>query len=206
MSNRIPVMAGTLALALLALASAAQAVSPSFYQGSFGARDLRMGDRGTDVKTLNWALRAGALGAPRHGTFSGSTDRAVRALQRTAGLRTNGVVARRTRKAVAGRMVRQRATWYGPGFYGNRTACGQKLKKRTVGVAHRKLPCGTRVVFAYRGRWARAKVIDRGPFRRGFRWDLTRALAKRLGAIKVGAPSLKAGVAPRASVSPTSRP
>jgi peptidoglycan hydrolase-like protein with peptidoglycan-binding domain len=108
MSNRIPVMAGTLALALLALATAAQAVSPSFYQGSFGARDLRMGDRGTDVKTLNWALRAGALGAPRHGTFSGSTDRAVRALQRTAGLRTNGVVARRTRKAVAGRMVRQR--------------------------------------------------------------------------------------------------
>ena len=196
MSNRITGTACALALALLALAAAAQATSPDFYKGSFGARDLRMGDRGTDVKTLNWALRAGAMGTPVHGTFSGSTDRAVRTLQRDTGLRTNGVVARKTRKAIAGRMVRQRATWYGPGFWGNRTACGRKLTKKTVGVAHRKLPCGTKVVFAYRGRWARAKVIDRGPYRAGYRWDLTRALAKRLGAIKTGAPTLKAGVAP----------
>jgi rare lipoprotein A (peptidoglycan hydrolase) len=196
MWNRITGTACALALALCALAAAAEAVSPDFYQGNLGARDLRMGDRGADVKTLNWALRAGALGAPTHGTFSGSTDRAVRTLQREAGLRTNGVVARKTRKAVAGRMVRQRATWYGPGFWGNRTACGARLTKRTVGVAHRKLPCGTRVVFAYRGRWARAKVIDRGPYRAGYRWDLTRALAKRLGAIQAGAPALKAGVTP----------
>lgn len=189
-----------MAAALLSLAGLgherATADSDPYYQGSLGARDLRIGDRGADVKTLNWALRSAALGTPTHGTFAGSTDRAVRRLQRSAGLPADGVVASETRKAVASRMLNQRATWYGPGLYGNRTACGRKLTKQTVGVAHRKLPCGTRVVFAHRGRWVRAKVVDRGPYVRGVRWDLTSALAKRLAAIKTGTPTVKAGVAP----------
>ena len=61
-------------------------------------------------------------------------------------------------------MKRQESSWYGPGFFGNRTACGQNLKKSTMGVAHRTLPCGTKVVFGYRGRYVRTRVIDRGPF------------------------------------------
>ena len=32
------------------------------------------------------------------------------------------------------------ATWYGPGFYGNKTACGIELTETLVGVAHRTLP------------------------------------------------------------------
>ena len=42
-------------------------------------------------------------------------------------------------------------SWYGPGLYGNGTACGQKLTKDLVGVAHRTLPCGTLVTFRYKG-------------------------------------------------------
>ena len=87
------------------------------------------------------------------------------------------------------------ATWYGPGFWGNRTACGKTLKKDTVGVAHKKLPCGSRVTFAYRGRWVRAKVIDRGPYNGDYKWDLTKRLAKRLGFINTGAGALRAAVA-----------
>ncbi len=173
----------------------ARAAEP-FYKVGFGARDLRIGHRGADVKTLNWVLRSQRLSTLHHGTFYGQTYHAARAVQRTAGLQPNGVVDKWTRKAIARRMLNQRATWYGPGFWGNRTACGHKLKKRTVGVAHRKLPCGTKVVFAHRGRWVRAKVIDRGPFRKGVRWDLTRKLAKKLGVLKKGKPKLKAGVAP----------
>ena len=56
------------------------------------------------------------------------------------------------------------ATWYGPGLFGNRTACGKRLTRRTVGVAHRSLPCGTRVAIRYRGRLLRTRVIDRGPY------------------------------------------
>lgn len=76
---------------------------------------------------------------------------------------------------------RQKATWYGPGFYGRRTACGQKLTRRTLGVAHKTLPCGTRVEFFLRGRRITVPVIDRGPFANHAVWDLTLAAMKRLG-------------------------
>jgi rare lipoprotein A len=83
------------------------------------------------------------------------------------------------------------ATWYGPGLYGNHTACGQTLLPGTVGVAHRSLPCGTAVKFLYRGRTIVTRVIDRGPYTRGNAWDLTYAAARalrfeRVGADKVG--------------------
>jgi rare lipoprotein A (peptidoglycan hydrolase) len=158
-------------------------------------RDLRLWDRGGDVKTLNWALRAQGHGAPYHGTFEKATEVAVRSVQAGAGITADGVVRRDTRQAIAARMPAQGATWYGPGLYGRRTACGVTLTKRTVGVAHRTLPCGTRVAFANRGRWGRARVIDRGPFRPGHDWDLTKPLAKRLGAIRAGTAKVRTGVA-----------
>jgi Lytic transglycolase len=68
-------------------------------------------------------------------------------------------------------------SWYGPGFYGNRTACGVVvLQKDTVGVAHRTLPCGTRVTFRYNGRTVTTEVIDRGPYVAGRIWDMTHGL------------------------------
>lgn len=72
------------------------------------------------------------------------------------------------------------ATYYGPGFFGKRTACGGTLTKRTLGVAHRTLPCGTLVDLYYRGRTVTVPVIDRGPFRKGTTWDLTTATADAL--------------------------
>lgn len=75
---------------------------------------------------------------------------------------------------------RDLATWYGPGFYGNTTACGRTLGYSTLGVAHRTLPCGTKVAIMYRGRTVMVEVIDRGPYARS-NWDLTRETAERLG-------------------------
>ena len=79
------------------------------------------------------------------------------------------------------------ATWYGPGLYGNDTACGQKLLPGTLGVAHRSLPCGTAVKFLYRGRTIVTRVIDRGPYSAGNAWDLTYAAARALRFDRVGA-------------------
>lgn len=73
-----------------------------------------------------------------------------------------------------------RATWYGPGLYGNRTACGQTLGRSTIGVAHRWLPCGTKVAVLYRGRTIVVPVIDRGPYANHADWDLTQAAAERV--------------------------
>lgn len=70
-------------------------------------------------------------------------------------------------------------SWYGPGLYGNRTACGQTLGYDTIGVAHRTLPCGTKVGFFYKGRSITVRVIDRGPYGAA-EWDLTRGAAARL--------------------------
>ncbi len=73
------------------------------------------------------------------------------------------------------------ASYYGPGLYGGRTACGRTLTPSTVGVANRSLPCGTMVTFRYRGRTTRAPVIDRGPYSGDRKWDLTAATKAKLG-------------------------
>ena len=73
------------------------------------------------------------------------------------------------------------ATWYGPGFYGNRTACGQRMSKTLRGVAHKTLKCGTKIEFYYGGRTVTVPVVDRGPFANGAKWDLTAATAQDLG-------------------------
>jgi rare lipoprotein A len=91
------------------------------------------------------------------------------------------------------------ATHFGPGWYGTRTACRTILTSRTIGVAHRTLPCGTLVEFSYRGRTVRAPVVDRGPYANNADWDLTVAASRALrfngkdyvGAIRVGRVSLK---------------
>ena len=72
------------------------------------------------------------------------------------------------------------ASWYGPGLYGNKTACGQILRATTIGVAHRSLPCGTMVKFVYHGHALVAPVIDRGPYVKGRAWDLTAAASEAL--------------------------
>ena len=73
------------------------------------------------------------------------------------------------------------ATWYGPGFYGRKTACGRRLTKTTLGVAHKTLACGTQVQVSLRGHTIVVPVIDRGPFAHHASWDLTAAAAKQLG-------------------------
>lgn len=67
------------------------------------------------------------------------------------------------------------ASWYGPGFYGNRTACGQLYTPEIAGVAHKTLPCGTMLELEFRGRVVAVPVIDRGPFIPGRTLDLSNA-------------------------------
>ena len=74
-------------------------------------------------------------------------------------------------------------SWYGPGFYGNNGACGLVpggIQKDTVGVAHKTLPCGTKVAFRYNGVTVITQVIDRGPYVSGRQWDMTHGLCELL--------------------------
>jgi rare lipoprotein A (peptidoglycan hydrolase) len=75
----------------------------------------------------------------------------------------------------------QIATWFGPGFYGQKTACGQMMTPVVVGVASRTLPCGTLVLVNYKGHKLTVPVIDRGPYaHNGAMWDLTWGAASAL--------------------------
>jgi rare lipoprotein A (peptidoglycan hydrolase) len=73
-------------------------------------------------------------------------------------------------------------SWYGPGLYGSRTACGIALTKTVMGVASRTLPCGTMVTFRNpdNGKSATVPVIDRGPYVSGRMWDLSGGLCTYL--------------------------
>jgi len=62
-----------------------------------------------------------------------------------------------------------------------RTACGQRATPKTLGVAHPVLPCGAKVVLRYEDVEVLTQVIDRGTGVPGREFDLTAALARRMG-------------------------
>jgi rare lipoprotein A len=73
------------------------------------------------------------------------------------------------------------ASYYGPGLYGNKLACGGTLEPSTIGVANKSMPCGTKLTLRYRGKEVDAKVIDRGPYSGDREFDLTEATKNKLG-------------------------
>jgi Lytic transglycolase len=61
------------------------------------------------------------------------------------------------------------------------TACGQRVDERTLGVAHPVLPCGVKIFIDFNGKEILTQVIDKGPAVPGREFDVTKALAKRIG-------------------------
>jgi hypothetical protein len=154
----------------------------------FGTRVLRQGMSGPDVRILNGMVRSKSLlvGSGVTPNFNAPTTSAVRRFQKKTKIATNGVVNRSTARKLVGSMRSSGASWYGPGFFGNKTACGQTLRRSTQGVAHKTLPCGSKVLIGYKGRFVLTTVIDRGPYVRGRAWDLTSATRSSLGFDGVG--------------------
>lgn len=76
-----------------------------------------------------------------------------------------------------------KASWYGPGFHGKRTASGEVFNTNSMTAAHKTLPFGTRVKVTSRktGKSVVVRINDRGPFVRGRIIDLSKASAKALG-------------------------
>ena len=82
-----------------------------------------------------------------------------------------------TEKPVVGR-----ATWYGPGLYGNKTASGEILQKNTLTAAHGQLPLGTKVKVTREDTNESVIVVinDRKPFKEGTVIDLAHGAADEL--------------------------
>jgi rare lipoprotein A (peptidoglycan hydrolase) len=80
-------------------------------------------------------------------------------------------------------------TWYRalaapyPSAKPSKGACGVVIDKAAMGVANPVLPCGVKIYMQYNGKQVLTQVIDRGPDVPGREFDVTRALAKRLGLV-----------------------
>lgn len=74
------------------------------------------------------------------------------------------------------------ASWYGPGFHGNKTANGERYDMHKLTAAHRTLPLGSIAVVRSMstGRQVTVRINDRGPFARGRVLDLSLAGAQAL--------------------------
>ncbi len=73
------------------------------------------------------------------------------------------------------------ASWYGPGFEGNRTASGEVFDPSRYTAASRELPFGTWLFVTHEGKAIVVVVNDRGPYVGGRILDLSRAAAHVLG-------------------------
>ncbi len=75
------------------------------------------------------------------------------------------------------------ASWYGPGFHGNKTANGERYDMHQLTAAHRTLPLGSIAIVRSMssGREVTVRINDRGPFAKGRVLDLSLAGAQALG-------------------------
>jgi len=80
------------------------------------------------------------------------------------------------------------ASWYGPGFHGNRTSSGEIYDQYELTAAHQTLPLGSRVAVTnlQNGRQVEVRINDRGPFVKGRSIDLSYAAARAIGMIGPG--------------------
>ena len=89
------------------------------------------------------------------------------------------------------------ASWYGPGFHGHTTSCGEIYDQNQMTCAHKLLPMHTlvRVTNLENGRSVELRVNDRGPFVSGRIVDLSLAGAKSLGLHAKGTARVRVEVA-----------
>jgi rare lipoprotein A len=91
-----------------------------------------------------------------------------------------------TRNVPGGPTLYGRATWYGPGFDGRRTASGERFDaEHALTAAHRTLPFGTLLRVCHGSRCVVVRINDRGPFGRAI-LDLSHLAAVRLGIDRMG--------------------
>jgi rare lipoprotein A (peptidoglycan hydrolase) len=85
-----------------------------------------------------------------------------------------------------------RASYYGYGFAGRRTASGTTFRPEELTAAHRSLPLGTRVRVTNlnNGRSVLVTITDRGPYVRGRSLDLSLGAARELGMVQRGVTSV----------------
>ncbi len=83
---------------------------------------------------------------------------------------------------------RGKASWYGPGFAGRKTANGERFNPNQLTAAHKKLPFNTtlRVTNLDNGKSVIVRINDRGPYAGRRIIDLSKAAAKKIDMLGSG--------------------
>jgi len=91
------------------------------------------------------------------------------------------------------RVISGIASWYGPGFHGNRSASGEIFDQNALTAAHLTLPFGTqvRVTNLSNGQSVVVRINDRGPFTGNRVIDVSKAAAQRIGMTGTGVAPVK---------------
>jgi rare lipoprotein A len=86
-----------------------------------------------------------------------------------------------------------KASWYGPGFHGRKTANGEKFDQMSYTAAHKSLRFGTllRITNPKNGKSIVVRINDRGPYIEGRDLDISKAAAHELGLMRKGVARLK---------------
>ena len=84
--------------------------------------------------------------------------------------------------------ARGKASWYGPGFAGRKTANGERFNPSKLTAAHRTLPFNTKIKVTNlsNGKSVVVRINDRGPYAGRRIIDLSKAAARKIGMLKTG--------------------
>jgi len=86
-----------------------------------------------------------------------------------------------------------KASWYGPGFHGHKTANGEVYDQNSFTAAHKSLKFGTllKITNLKNNKSVVIRINDRGPYIHGRDLDLSKAAASELGMVRKGVAKLK---------------
>jgi rare lipoprotein A len=86
-----------------------------------------------------------------------------------------------------------KASWYGPGFHGRKTANGEVYDQNSFTAAHKSLKFGTllKITNLKNNKSVVIRINDRGPYINGRDLDLSKAAASELGMVRKGVAKLK---------------
>ncbi len=86
-----------------------------------------------------------------------------------------------------------KASWYGPGFHGRKTANGEVYDQMSFTAAHKSLKFGTllKITNLKNNKSVVIRINDRGPYIHGRDLDLSKAAALELGMVRKGVAKIK---------------
>lgn len=86
-----------------------------------------------------------------------------------------------------------KASWYGPGFHGRKTANGEVYDQNSFTAAHKSLKFGTllKITNLKNNKSVVIRINDRGPYIHGRDLDLSKVAASELGMVRKGVAKLK---------------